>query len=157
VSVVTTVEATGGGPALRILIVDNRPDRRDVMRHLVAATGTAAPDIAEAGSAAEATALIDGDGCDVVVVEIQLPVAVGLETIAALRSHRPDSKIVVCSFHREEATKARAQAQGADAYLDKPVSTLALQEVLRGFATELRPERSSGTKGGQTDRLERQR
>jgi CheY-like chemotaxis protein len=157
VSVVTTVEAAGGGPDLRILIIDNRPDRREVMRHLVGATGAAAPDIAEAGSVAEATALLDCGGCDVVVVEIQLPVAVGLETIAALRSRWPDSKIVVCSFHREEATKARAQAQGADAYLDKPVSTLALQDVLRGFATELRPELPALTKGGQTDRLERQR
>lgn len=153
----TTIEAAGGGPALRILIIDNRPDRREVMRHLVAATGAAAPDIAEAATAAEAMALLDAGGCDVVVVEIQLPVAVGLETIAALRSHWPDSRIVVCSFHREEATKARARAQGADAYLDKPVSSGALQDVLRGFATELRPERLSGTKGGQTDRLERQR
>jgi DNA-binding response OmpR family regulator len=92
-----------------------------------------------------------------VVVEIQLPVAVGLETIAALRSQWPDSRIVVCSFHREEATKVRAQAQGADAYLDKPVSSRALLDVLRGFATELRPEGPSRTRGGQTDQLERQR
>ncbi|HEY4410660.1 MAG TPA: response regulator [Acidimicrobiia bacterium] len=129
----TTVEAAGGDPALRVLIVDNRSDRRELMRHVVAGTGLAAADIAEAGTAAEATALLDGGSCDVVVMEIQLPVAVGLETIATLHSHSPGSRIVVCSFHRDEATKARAQAEGADVYLDKPVSSRSLQDVLRGF------------------------
>ena len=93
------------------------------MRHVVAGTGLAAPDIGEAGTAAEAMAALDAGGYDVVVVEIQLPVAVGLDTIAALHSHSPGLRIVVCSFHRDEATKARAQAEGADAYLDKPVSS----------------------------------
>jgi CheY-like chemotaxis protein len=129
----TTVEAAAS-PAFRVMIVDNRSDRRELMRHVVAATGLAAPDIAEAGTAAEATAVLDQGGCDVVLVEIQLPVALGLEAIAALRSHSPAAKIVVCSFHRDEATKARAQAEGADVYLDKPVSSRSLQDVLRDFA-----------------------
>ena len=132
----TTVEGARDGPAFRVMIVDNRSDRRDLMRHVVAATGLADPDIAEAGTAAEATVLLEGGGCDVVIVEIQLPVALGLETIAALRAHSPGSRIVVCSFHVDEATKARAQAEGADAYLDKPVSTRALKDVLEGFAAE---------------------
>lgn len=153
----TTVEAAPGGPAFRTLIIDNRPERRELMRHVVAATGLAAPDIAEAATAAEATAVLDGGDCDVVVVEIQLPVAVGLETIAALRSHSPDSRIVVCSFRRDEATKDRAQTQGADVYLDKPVSSRSLQDVLRGFAAEPPPHRPPRTKGGRTDRLESQR
>lgn len=129
----TTSEAPERDTAFRVMIVDNRSDRRELMRHVVAATGLAAPDIAEAGTAAEATALLDGGDCDVVVVEIQLPVALGLETIAALHSHSPGSRIVVCSFHGDEATKAQAQAEGAAAYLDKPVSTRSLHDVLRGF------------------------
>ena len=152
----TTVEA-GGGPALRVLVVDNRSDRRELMRHVVAGTGLAAPDVAEAATAEEATALLDGDGCDVVVVEIQLPVALGLETIAALRRHSPASKIVVCSFLHDKATKARAQEQGADAYLDKPVSTRSLHDVLRVLAAEPPLEQPSQMEGGRTDRVERQR
>ena len=133
----TTVEASGSAPpAFRVLVIDNRPDRRELMRHVVAATGLAAPDVAEAGSVDEATALLDGGDRDVVVVEIQLPVPLGLETIAALRSHAPGVRIVVCSFHHDEATKEQARAEGADAYLDKPVSSRSLQDVLRRFASE---------------------
>ena len=153
----TTVEAAGCSRDFRVMVVDNRADRRELMRHVVAATGLAAPDIAEAGTAAEATALLDRGECDIVVVEIQLPVALGLETIAAVRSHSPGSRIIVCSFHRDEATKARAQAEGADVYLDKPVSSRSLQDVLRGFASESPPEQPSRTRGGRTDRVERQR
>jgi len=138
VSIVTTVEAGGCAPAFRVLLVDNRPERRELMRHLVAGTGLAGPDVAEAADAAEATALLDRDDRDVAVVEIQLPVSLGLETIGALRSRGRGLRIVVCSFHGDEATKALAVAQGADAYLDKPVSSLSLQAVLRGFASESR-------------------
>jgi CheY-like chemotaxis protein len=138
VSIVTAVEADGCTQAFRVLLIDNRPERRELMRHLVAGTGLAAPDVAEAATAAEAMAMLArGDhDVDVVVVEIQLPVALGLEMIAALRSHSPALRIVVCSFHGDEATKAQAAAQGADAYLDKPVSSLSLQAVLRGFAAD---------------------
>ncbi|MGH9009666.1 MAG: response regulator [Acidimicrobiia bacterium] len=144
----TTVEAAGGGPAFRVLIVDNRSDRRELMRHVVAGTGLAAPDVAEAATAEEATALLEVDGCDVVVVEIQLPVALGLETIATLRRHAPASRIVVCSFHQDEATKVRAQAEGADAYLDKPINSRSLHDVLCGLTAEPPLERPCHTKEG---------
>ena len=132
------VEAGGRAQGFRVLLIDNRPERRELMRHLVAATGLAAPDIAEAATAAEATALLDRDDREVVVVEIQLPVTVGLEAIVALRRRSPAPRIVVCSFHRDEATKALAVANGADAYLDKPVTSLSLQAVLRDFGSEPR-------------------
>jgi two-component system response regulator AlgR len=109
------------------------------MRHLVAGTGLAAPEVVEAGTADEASALLDRDETDVAIVEIQMPVAVGLEAITTLRSHSPGLRIVVCSFHGDAATKAQAAAHGADAYLDKPVSSLSLQAVLRSFASESPP------------------
>ena len=135
----TTVEAAGDCPASRVLILDNHADRREIMRHLVAAAGMATADIAEAATVSEATTVLSGGGCDVAVVEIQMPVAVGLETIAAVRSRWPGSRIVVCSFHSSEATKARAYAQGADVYLDKPVSSLSLRDILRHVSAEAPP------------------
>jgi CheY-like chemotaxis protein len=131
---VTTVEAGGCARPFRVLLIDNRPERRELMRHLVAATGLATPDVAEVATLGEATAVLDRGDWDVVVMEIQLPVTLGLETVAALRSRWPALRIVVCSFHRDEATKARALAEGADAYLDKPVSLMSLQVVLNTFA-----------------------
>ena len=135
-SIVTTVEAGAGAPLFRVLLVDNRPERRELMRHLVAGTGLAAPEVIEAGTADDASALLDRDETDVAIVEIQMPVAVGLEAIATLRSHSPGLRIVVCSFHGDPATKEMALTGGADVYLDKPVSSESLKGVFRRFLPE---------------------
>jgi DNA-binding NarL/FixJ family response regulator len=114
----------------------------------VAGTGLVADDVGEAGSSAEAVDLLDRSDRDVAVVEIQMPVPEGLETIAALRRRSSDLRIVVCSFQCDAATKEQALAQGADTYVDKPVNAEALAAVLRrlfpeesgaGTGTDLRP------------------
>jgi CheY-like chemotaxis protein len=134
---VTTAEAGDRPGALRVVLVDNRPERRALVRQLVAGTGLAAPDIAEAADANQAIGLLDRGDHDVAVVEIQIPVSEGLETIAALRNRASELRIVVCSFHRDPATKALALAHGADAYLDKPVGSLSLKTLLEELCSSV--------------------
>ncbi len=133
---VNIVEPVRDRDALRVLLVDTRPERRLLVRHLFESTGLVAADIGEAATTAEAVELVDHDDRDVAVVEIQMPVSQGLETIAALRTCSSGLRIVVCSFERDAAVKERAFAHGADAYLDKPVSSLSLKTLLRGFLSE---------------------
>jgi CheY-like chemotaxis protein len=119
-----------------VLLVDVRPERRELVRHLVEGTGMVEGDVGEAGSSAEAVDLLDQSDRDVAVVEIQMPVTEGLETIAALRQRSSDLKIVVCSFQCDEATKEMALARGADTYVDKPVNAQSLAAVLRRLFPE---------------------
>ena len=134
---VNAAESVQDTHLLRVVVVDSRPERRQLVRHLVESTGLAAPDIGEASSTAEAVELIDhGGGQSVAVVEIQMPVNQGMETIAALRNCSSGVRIVVCSFEHDPAIKERALAQGADAYLDKPVSSLTLREVLGQYTSD---------------------
>ncbi len=130
---VSTIDSTGSVSLLRVLLVDARPERRELIRHLVQGTGLAGIDVGEAGSGAEAVELLDQADRDVAVVEIQMPVHEGLETIAALRRRSSDLRIVVCSFHRDPATKELALGGGADVYLDKPVSSKSLKGVFQQF------------------------
>ena len=102
---VSTSGSTETAPLVRVMLVDARPERRELIRHLVQGTGLAGLDVEEAGSGAEAVELLDRVDRDVAVVEIQMPVNQGLETIAALRHRAPDLRIVVCSFHADPATK----------------------------------------------------
>lgn len=85
-------------------------------RRLRLATKPAPWGIAEADNKAGAIELLDHDDADVVVLDIQMPVEKGLNTIAGRRGRSPRLRIVVCSFHQEAATKERALAHGADAY-----------------------------------------
>ncbi|MGH8973370.1 MAG: response regulator [Acidimicrobiia bacterium] len=135
------IEAREGGDLLRVVVIDTRPERRLLVRHLVASTGVAATDIAEAANVEEAVELLDREDRDVVVVEIQMPVSLGLETVAALRNRSSGLRIVVCSFTCDAATKALALANGADAYLDKPVSAFSLKGLLLEYAACLRDQR----------------
>jgi CheY-like chemotaxis protein len=127
---------TATAPLLRVMLVDARPERRELIRHLVQGTGLTELDVDEAGSGAEAVELLDRADRDVAVVEIQMPVDQGLETIVALRRRSPGLRIVVCSFHADAATKERALGAGADMYLDKPVSSDSLKGVFRQFFPE---------------------
>ncbi len=84
-----------------------------------------------ADDAVSAVEAVDRLQADAVVLEIQLPVAQGLDTISALRDLFGAPKIIVCSFHADAATKRAALDRGADAYLVKPLSLRDLRAVLR--------------------------
>ena len=120
------------GRCWRVLLVDDRPERRSVMRTLVHAWAGVGTIVAEAASAADALAAVRDGPLDAAVIEIQLPVPVGIAAIAALRAEQPALIIVVCSFHADPATRHEALAAGADAYLTKPVSPRDLLLACRG-------------------------
>ena len=136
---VSTVDVSETSTGLRVVVVDPRPERRELVRHLVASTGLAATGIAEAANALEVVDMLAQEERDVAVVEIQMPVSEGLKTIAALRGRSTSLHIVVCSFLCDPATKALAHEQGADVYLDKPVGSEALRVVLEEFSRQRKP------------------
>jgi CheY-like chemotaxis protein len=108
--------------ARRVLLVDDRPERRSVIRALTETRVGAGTVVAEAATAAAALAAVRAGTVDAAVVEIHMPIPVGLAVIAALRAEQPALVIVVCSFHAGPAARHEALAAGADAYLTKPVS-----------------------------------
>jgi two-component system response regulator DegU len=126
--------------AVRVVLVDDRPERRQVMRRVVEGTEAGATVVAEADDEAAALALVDQYHADAVVLDIQMPIEHGLRTITALRSRFPDLAIVVCSFHLDSSTRERALAGGANDYLAKPISPRELNRALRDLCPILPPE-----------------
>jgi two-component system, chemotaxis family, chemotaxis protein CheY len=127
------VQATDAGPQaltdVRAVVVDTRSERRRLTRHLLESS-VPPLEIAEADSRAAAIDLVHRFHPDLVVLEIQMPLEEGLDTIAALRLISPGPRIVVCSFHRDASTIQGAVDRGADAYLIKPVSSADLRTAL---------------------------
>ena len=117
--------------AVRVVLVDDRPERRQLVRRVVENCGVAASVVAEVGSEGEVIALVEVDHPDLVLLEIQIPVEAGLDAISALRRRYPLLRILVCSFHRRKATKLRALELGADEYLEKPISPSDVTAALR--------------------------
>ena len=128
------------GPALRVALLDNRPERRQLMRNVVESGPGDVIVAAEAGTASEVIDVVGERYVDVVIVEVQLPVEEGLLAIGQLRVAHPRLGVAVCSFHLSPETQRRARDGGADVYLSKPITprqlsdTLAVLTFCRAFA-----------------------
>jgi CheY-like chemotaxis protein len=122
-----------------LLLVDNRHERRSVIRTLLQARAGEATLVAEAAATA-AFAAVRAGPVDAAVLGSQMPVPVEIAVIAALRAEQPAPVIVVCSFHADPATQYEALA-GADTYLTKPVSPrdLLIDDTRSGRTATLRP------------------
>lgn len=131
----TTSEPEAKEPRTRVVLVDPRTDRRAVMRQVFEHSGVDAAVVAEANGGADAIGLVEEHHADLAVVELPLPVADGLATIAALRQRFPDLAIVVISFNTDGAVKGQATAGGADAYLVKPVNAREVVAAMPGDPT----------------------
>jgi DNA-binding NarL/FixJ family response regulator len=118
---------------LRVILVDTRDDRRSVTRQLVERVATATV-VAEANSRAEAVVQVGREGADAVVVDVRMPIAEGLATIAELRRSSASLGIVVCSFDLDQGTAERALAEGADVCLAKPVRPEDVRVAFEGLA-----------------------
>jgi DNA-binding NarL/FixJ family response regulator len=115
--------------SLRVALVDSRPERRQVMRHVVEGGVTGAVVVVEADTADDAIAGIGAHDVEIVVVEIQMPVDDGLRTVTALRQHYPTLGIIVCSFRSDPQIQTEARLLGADRYFCKPVRRSELNDA----------------------------
>ena len=68
---------------------------------------------------------------DLVLTELTMPDARGVEAVAGIRRHYPEVKIVVLSFHRENEFMQRCRDAGAAGYLVKDAIHDGLRDVIR--------------------------
>jgi len=114
---------------VRVVAVDSRAQRRQVMRQLLEYSFEPV-EIAEADSGPAVIELVRRCRPGFVVLEIQMPVEVGLGIIESVGRMSPRPRIVVCSFLHDAATVAAALERGADAYVAKPVGSAELRAAL---------------------------
>jgi two-component system, OmpR family, KDP operon response regulator KdpE len=115
----------------RILVVDDEPQIRRVMRTTLAAEGY---DVVEARDGESALERLRAADYDLVLLDLNMPGISGLETCRAMRA-RSDTAIVVLTVRDSEGDKIEALDAGADDYVTKPFST---QELLARLRAALR-------------------
>jgi CheY-like chemotaxis protein len=116
---------------VRVLVIDDRHDRRQLMGHVVEQGGQSVIVVGYGDSPASALDAVDRLRANAVLLEMQPPFAQVLDAISDLRYHHPALRIVVCSFHQDPRTQRAALARGADAYLLKPFSPRDLHPLLQ--------------------------
>lgn len=123
------------GPGPRILLVEDEPANRALVRAILDRTGRLALREAvlhEAATIAEARSLLATCPIDIVLVDVRLPDGNGLDLAAELKVEgiADQARVVIVSASVLPAERQKALATGADAFLPKPIDAAELADLL---------------------------
>ncbi|HZP25087.1 MAG TPA: sigma-54 dependent transcriptional regulator [Terriglobales bacterium] len=111
-----------------ILVVDDEPS---MLRYLQTVLELDSYRVSTASNGLEAVEKVQRDSPDLVLLDMVMPGADGLETLQRIRETRPATKVVMLSCVRDTRKVAQAMRLGAQDYLSKPVQKEEMDEVLR--------------------------
>jgi two-component system phosphate regulon response regulator PhoB len=118
-----------------VLIADDEPAILELVRFTLEGEGVR---VLEAADGQQAMALALAERPDLVLLDLRMPGLDGVEVCRRLRAEPAlgRSRIVMLTAASQRADRARARAAGADDYLTKPFSPLALFALVRGLGPE---------------------
>jgi DNA-binding NtrC family response regulator len=120
---------------MKVLIVDDEPVVREVLRTVLSRAGYAT---SEAATAAEGLALFADPAVDLVLLDLMLPDRSGLSLLPELREKRPDVPVVVVTAYSSVESAIAAMKEGAFHYVPKPFRN---EEVVHLVAQALEKRR----------------
>lgn len=116
----------------RVLIVDDHPDMRGLVRVLLESGGCTIT--GEAATGTEAIDAVATAPVDAIVLDWEMPERTGIEALPELRRLAPEARIVMFSSRAADDARPMALAAGADVYLEKS-EMAALVNAVCGEAT----------------------
>jgi len=111
----------------RILVVDDEPQIRRIMRTALTAAGY---EVDDAKTGEEALVKLRGFRPELILLDINMPGMGGLAACRELRED-PNVAIIMLTIHNSEAAKVEALDAGADDFVTKPFSTPELLARIR--------------------------
>ena len=125
----------------RILVVDDEPQIRRVLRATLTAEGY---EVQDARTGEDALAAVRKNRFDLILLDMNMPGMGGLETCRAIRA-TSEVAIIMLTVHDSERDKVEALDAGADDYVTKPFSMPELQARIRAALRRMPAEAASET------------
>jgi len=121
--------------AFDVLVVDDSPVTRKMVRRAIALIGVEIGEVREAGDGAEALALLRAQPAHLVLADVNMPVMTGIELVERMAADPSLARIpvVVLATPLSEDRRRRLHEAGARAFLAKPFRPEALRDVLAGI------------------------
>ncbi len=112
----------------RLLIVDDDPAHRTMLRTLLSAWGAAVDEAPDGGAA---IALCRDHPYDLILMDVQMPEVNGIEALQAIRSYNPSIPILIMTAYSNVESAVEALKSGAYDYLSKPLDFDVLRLTLK--------------------------
>lgn len=116
---------------MRVLVADDHTLFRDGVVSLLEAAGHHV--VGQVGDGAEAVAAAGALGPDLVLLDLTMPGLDGLQALAAIRAHHPETKVVLLTVSQDDEVLYHAIRAGADGYLLKNMTSAEFLEMLSGL------------------------
>src|SRR4051812_13582048 len=107
---------------MRIVLVDDHEMVRHGLKAMLAPFATRVRVVGEAEGGDDAVPVVDGLDPDIVLCDVRLSGASGLDLCRRLREHRPDRRVVLLSVYDDEQYLFEALRAGAAGYLLKRIT-----------------------------------
>ena len=104
---------------ISVLVVDDQPDLRLLVRTLINAANDGLVCACEAGSGEEAVETVDEQDPTVIVLDQMMPGMTGIETAREILRRRPGQRIILFSAYVDDELQAEARRAGIQVCLDK--------------------------------------
>lgn len=125
----------------RVFVADDHAVVRLGLRHVLTELGGFEV-VGEAANGRQVLNAPDLGECDVLVLDLSLPVVSGTEVLRRVRERHPDVAVIVHSMHPESQFRHRAIQAGAIAYISKDAPPSALVAAINEAAVH--PHRVQG-------------
>ena len=113
--------------SLKVLVVDDDPTIRDVLRIMLGFEGC---QVVDAPDGESALVMFTAIRPDVVILDVSMPGVDGVEVCRQLKSSPPPPRVVMLTARAQPEDEQRALDAGADAYIRKPFSPLEVLEYV---------------------------
>ena len=110
-----------------LLVIDDDETVRETLVEFFTGEGAT---VAAAGTAAAARAMTSQLLPDVVIMDLRLPDASGMELLAELRAADPDAAVIMLTGHADVRVAVGAMRSGARDVLEKPVDLATLRDAV---------------------------
>ncbi|MEX2570672.1 MAG: HD domain-containing phosphohydrolase [Gemmatimonadota bacterium] len=127
-------------PMGRILVVDDEPNICRLLNRYLARIGY---EIETAGSVGEALGLLRRDWFDLVLTDLRLPGASGLDLLVEVRARAPGTRMILMSAHADVYAASTAIERGVDQLIVKPFELEDLRERVAESVGRRRAERQA--------------
>jgi two-component system, NtrC family, response regulator HydG len=125
-----TTTAAAAAP-IKVLVIDDDAAHADAVADSLARVGY---DCTAATTGAEGIAMLDRDAYEVIVTDLRMKDASGMDVLAAARERLPDAEVIVVTGHGTVQSAVEAMQRGAFNYLLKPLDLKQLRAVVDNAA-----------------------